>query len=255
MADASTALSELGFTGLESAIYAFLLRHSPATGYRIAQGIGKPIANTYKAIATLHEKGAIEIEDGETRLCRPVPSNELISRLERQFESRKNSARDLLSAIESSVEDERIYQLRTRGQAIERVREMLHRAETIALVRAGGTVLQDLKADFQRVSADVRVLVATDLEIDLGRAEVYDGTEDEFLLAVVVDGIEALFGRLDGHEFIGVWTRSEVIAEIQHAGLAAQINVLAAHARLDEGASTKRISKALDTVPEAVGAF
>ena len=50
------ALRELGFTELESRIYIFLLEESPATGYRIAQAIEKPVANTYKAIELLYYK-------------------------------------------------------------------------------------------------------------------------------------------------------------------------------------------------------
>ena len=255
MTDAARALSELGFTGLEAEIYAYLLKHSPATGYRIAQGIGKPIANTYKAIATLHEKGGIEVEEGDTRLCRAVPSQELISRLERSFESRKNRARELLASIVAAEEDDRLYQLKSRGQAIERVREMLARAETIALLRAGNSVLEELRADLDKVKEGLRVVVATDEEIALERAETFVGTEDEFLLAAVIDGSEALFGRLHGHEFTGVWTRNDAIAEVQHAGLAAQINVLSTLERLDDGAGPKRLAKALETVPEAVGAI
>jgi hypothetical protein len=47
------ALQDPGFTGLEAQVYVFLLRHAPATGYRISHAIGKPTANTYKALAEL----------------------------------------------------------------------------------------------------------------------------------------------------------------------------------------------------------
>ena len=69
----SDALVPFGFTALESEIYVFLLGESPATGYRVAQGINKPAANTYKAIQTLQSKGAILVEEGSSRFCRAVP--------------------------------------------------------------------------------------------------------------------------------------------------------------------------------------
>jgi sugar-specific transcriptional regulator TrmB len=50
-------LMEFSFSGLEAEIYTFLLRDSPATGYRVAQALGKPVANTYKAIESLQNKG------------------------------------------------------------------------------------------------------------------------------------------------------------------------------------------------------
>lgn len=43
------ALSSLGFTELEASVYAYLVQKSPATGYRVAQAIRKPVANlSYK---------------------------------------------------------------------------------------------------------------------------------------------------------------------------------------------------------------
>ena len=76
-------LSELGFTNLEAEIYAFLLQESPVTGYRIAQAIGKPAANTYKAIQTLELKGAVIVDEGSSRMCRAVSADELLNRLGR----------------------------------------------------------------------------------------------------------------------------------------------------------------------------
>src|SRR5580704_2378142 len=112
--DCVKALAELGFTNLEAEIYAFLLQESPATGYRIAQAIGKPAANTYKAIQTLEQKGAVIVEDGTSRMCRAVSSDELLSRMTREFELRRSSAQSTLSALNHPSVDERIYQIRSR---------------------------------------------------------------------------------------------------------------------------------------------
>ena len=68
----SDALVSFGFTALESEIYVFLLSHSPATGYRVAQGINKPAANTYKALQTLQSKGAILVEESANRMWNPL---------------------------------------------------------------------------------------------------------------------------------------------------------------------------------------
>lgn len=49
-------LMPLGFTETEALAYCELQRAGPSTGYRIAQGIGKAQANTYKALSTLVQK-------------------------------------------------------------------------------------------------------------------------------------------------------------------------------------------------------
>ena len=90
--DAANALASLGFTGLESEIYAFLLAESPASGYRIAQAISKPAANVYKALQTLESKGAALGIDGSPKQFVPVPKQDLLARLARDFERRRVEA-------------------------------------------------------------------------------------------------------------------------------------------------------------------
>ena len=73
LADGTQSLMALGFTGLEAEIYAFLLGQSSVTGYRVAQALGKPAANTYKAIESLERKEAVLIGYGLKRNPRIRP--------------------------------------------------------------------------------------------------------------------------------------------------------------------------------------
>src|SRR5438105_14363228 len=98
-------VSGLGFTALEAAAYAYLVQHSPATGYRIAHGIGKPIANTYKAIESLARKRAIIIEKTGSRLCRAVPPEEVLDQAEHSFRQRRDAASRALSMLPIAGQD------------------------------------------------------------------------------------------------------------------------------------------------------
>src|SRR5689334_12400249 len=82
------ALQSLDFSELEAAIYTFLLQESPATGYKIAHAIGKPVANTYKGISALQDKGAVLIDEGENRLCRAVHPGELFAQMQSALRNR-----------------------------------------------------------------------------------------------------------------------------------------------------------------------
>jgi sugar-specific transcriptional regulator TrmB len=79
--DALQSLVSLGFTPLEAEVYVCLVQDSPATGYRVAQAVGRPVAGIYKTIESLANKGAVVLDDGESRLCRAVPPAELLARL------------------------------------------------------------------------------------------------------------------------------------------------------------------------------
>ena len=98
-------LAALGFTDLEAAVYVYLVENSPATAYRVAQGIGKPVANTYKAVESLQQKGAVLVDETKTRLCRAVPPDDLLGRLEKTFETRREAAAQALARLQPAVLD------------------------------------------------------------------------------------------------------------------------------------------------------
>jgi sugar-specific transcriptional regulator TrmB len=249
MTPAARALSELGFTGLEAEVYAFLLGQAPATGYRIAQGIGKPVANTYKAIASLHAKGAIEVDDGNTRLCRPVPSDELIGRLARDFEARKEEARVLLQELGAPEADDRIYQLRSRSQVLQRAAEMLLRTQEVAVGVLPADALEAL-ADALGTSPG-RVVIATAASVVPANIEAVpvDPAMPADLFILAIDGEESLCGTISSEEASAFWTRNPAMARPQFAGASAMVNLRAVASRLEDGAGPKRISKALVTAP------
>ena len=122
-----SALSSLGFTELEAAVYASLVQASPATGYRVAQAINKPVANTYKAIESLQEKGAVITDETGNKLCRAVPPQEVLQQLESTFSRQKREAADALSRLRPAPGDDGVYALTSRSQVFERCRAMLSR--------------------------------------------------------------------------------------------------------------------------------
>lgn len=132
--DSVQALTSLGFTGLEAEVYAFLLQESPATGYRVAQAIGKPVAGTYKAIESLQAKGALVVAaDGKNRLCRAVPWRELLDEIEQSFQDTCQQAEQALSRLRGSSDDDRVYEMETRSQVVQRCRQMLESARELVL--------------------------------------------------------------------------------------------------------------------------
>lgn len=257
-ADAARVLAGLGFTGLEAEIYAFLVRESPATGYRIAAGINKPVANTYKAIQTLHAKGAIEVEEGESRQCRAVPSDELLDRLAREFEAKRGQAKDLLGRLGQSTSDDRMYQLRARTQVLQRAREMLGSAKQIALLCAPQALVAEF-AESLSAAANRGIVVQAKSDVDLGipRVETFvparadDLVHEGGFLRLVVDGEQFLSAHLEGDTSSALFTRNTAFALPAHEGLAAEIAMIAVAERIEDGAGPKRLAKALTVAPTA----
>jgi sugar-specific transcriptional regulator TrmB len=128
------ALREVGFSALEAEVYTHLLRHSPATGYAIAKGLGRHKPNVYEALTTLEAKGAVLVDDGEIRLYRAAPSEELMRQIDRRFQKSREHAITMAKTLEGEKPDHRIYHLSTWDQVQERGFAMLSSCQDVAFL-------------------------------------------------------------------------------------------------------------------------
>jgi sugar-specific transcriptional regulator TrmB len=238
-------LVDLGFTALEAEAYSFLLQESPCTGYRVAQGIAKPVANTYKALEALERKGAVLVDDAENRLCRAVGPAELLGRMQRQFEARCRQAEDALSHLPEAAHDDRLYQLRTRSQVLGRAASMLGDCRQVALCDVVPSLALALKQDLE--SAAVRgaeIVVKTYAPTDLVGVRVIVRPRGHEIIKALpgdaislnVDGVQHLLGLLptEGdavHQ--AIWTGSVIFSYLLYNGLVNEFSQAAAMAELE----------------------
>jgi hypothetical protein len=246
-------ISNLGFTPLEAEIYIFLLQHSPATGYRIAKGIGRSFTNTYKALSSLQAKGAILVDDSKTRLSRAVPMAELLDQLETRFRDQKKQALLAVEHLPASKEDQRIYHLQTPDQVYERSRRMLVEAEERVLVElfpAPFTALRETleAAAAQGVKIAARVYAGENLA---GVRMVHSPFGPENLrtwptqwFAMFCDGRQFLMCHLDRsgnqvHE--AVWSANVFLARAFYSHVNSDLHHYAFHAKLKGGAPAEEL--------------
>ena len=235
----STALVSLGFTELESSAYLFLLRESPATGYRVAQGIGKPVANTYKAIDSLRDKGAVVVETTEGKLVRAVPAAELLRRIESDFDRRRRRAVDALTSIAATPDDDAVYRLAELEQVYERCRAMLRRAVHVVALDLFPAPFLALRADIERcVARGVMVAMQVYEPVALRGAEVVVNARAPHVLSrwsgqwinIARDSAEHLVALLDadgGAIEHATWTASPFLSHIAYSGLIGEITAAA----------------------------
>ena len=258
------ALVGIGFTALEADVYGMLARGGASTGYRVARLLGKPAANTYKAIESLHAKGAVLVDDSKARVVRAVPPRELMRLVGRELDARKKRVSDALADLPQPEADRRIYELGSRAQVFERVRTMLAGARRIALLDVGPGPLAELAADLVK-AAGRGVTVA--LRTEAAPSSRLPGVEVVVIpargtaasepwpgdwLTVVVDGTEhalAVF-TADGELHQGVWSNSAFLAWVFHSGLACEIIVDLAVQAARSGASKPALVGALDRLAE-----
>lgn len=242
-------LMSLGFTSLEAQVYTFLLQEPAVTGYRIAQALRKPAPNIYKAIESLETKGAVLVDEAKSRLCRPVPPEELLGHLERRFREDRGKAARLLSGVSAPPNDDHVYTLRSPDQVMERARRMLSRCQDVALVDAFPVPLAELAKDIAGTAGrgvPVAVKAYQPVDIEGARVIVDPRATDAFerwpgqWINVVVDGSEHLIAFLskDGTKVRqAVWSGSAYLSWVYHCGLASEITLDAVERRLGDGAN------------------
>jgi HTH-type transcriptional regulator, sugar sensing transcriptional regulator len=235
---AAAALSAVGFGETEAAVYCELLRQ-PTTGYRLAQAIGKSPPNIYHALGSLHQKGAVLVDDSDGRIYRAVAPAELLAGLERQFESRREEALGALTAVRSEAEDDRIYHLKTVEQVHARARRMIAEAREILLFDCFPTPFETLRTDLRAAAArgvKVAGIVYRETEeeaFDTVRSPPRPGIIHRWpgdQLSIVADADEYLLALLshDGRQVLhAVWSNGSYLSSLQHNALASEIRLWA----------------------------
>jgi HTH-type transcriptional regulator, sugar sensing transcriptional regulator len=233
------AFATLGFSDVESQTYCELLRTGPSTGYRLAAAIGKAGANIYQALESLLLKGAVMVDNKQTRIYRAVPAAELIEVLEQSFKSKAADALHSLQKIAAPAVDDNLYRLKSVAQVLQRGRAMIAASREIVLFDLFPAPLESFRVELERAAAR-EVLIAgvtygeaPALRVDHLHVHSWNSVSEAWpgqQITIVSDAAEYLVALLssDGASVVhGIWTDSAYLACLQHTGLAAEIQMAA----------------------------
>ncbi len=258
ISDIPDALQRLGLTPLEGDIYRFLVQESPATGYRIAQALGRPVGNIYKAVESLETKGAILVSDDEgNRVARAVSITEFANRVRAEISQACTIAGRELAATDEVTTDDRLYRLTDRLQVFERARRMIESAGSFVVVNVTPALAGELKADFQAAAArGVRIGIKTFVSIAIEGCEVtvdprgtkaVDSGPGQWL-ALTPDGRELLDALFDssGHGLhTATWTANPMLVWMGFTGMASDLALAQVKNDLNAGMDAAEVRRRL----------
>lgn len=200
-------LIQFGFTGLEAEIYITLLQEPNSTGYRIAQVLGKPVPNTYKALNNLKTKNIITVdESAKTQLFSALPIGDYLNAKESEFKKRRTEIETQLKRYEIPKVAGGISRIDKVDAIFSRVHKLISDAEQVVLVDAFPRALQRLADDLQTAAKNgKRVVVKAYQPVSIPGCEVIFSKADSHLadkffgdwLNIVVDGRESLLSFID----------------------------------------------------------
>ncbi len=250
-----TLLEQMGLTPLEAQVYIHLLQSPPATGYGIAKAIGKPTANTYKAIDSLTAKGAILADDAPTRQYRATPVSDFLSSYGERQKKLGERVSLALTGIERTWSDDRVYQLSTVDQVMQGCRRMIKDAKRVILFDLFPKPMADLGGDLERAAKrGVQVVVKIYSPVILKRVDVLLPDDPEVVLSRwpgqwvngVVDGREhqlAFLSQDMTRVYQAIWSTSEYLSWMYHNGIASEFVHTAIGAVLRSGGSVDDIAE------------
>lgn len=233
-------LTSLGLNQLEAEVYCDLLTQGPATGYGIGKRLGKATANVYKAVDSLAEKGAVIVEDGgRNRLCRALPAEQFLGKLEASYQAKTAQARQALAGLAvQSAGDDRIYRFESAAAVINQAKQMLAECKQIAVLDVFPNALDAIRPEvLQLAERGKQVYVQAYALADLPNCHLVEVEEQEILfqeifegeqLNIVIDGEETLLALLSP-DLSGVrqavWSKSVYLSFLMHVGLMREHNV------------------------------
>jgi hypothetical protein len=246
-------LAEIGFSGLEAEVYLALLREPCASGYRVAQLVGKPVANTYKALDSLRVKGAVVADESAgTRTHAALSVNEYIDGMRRSLEVKQEQIKQELKDVAATPLSGGIFELTTIAQVYERCRRLLRDAKSVALVDAHGRPLQELKAELiTAAKRGVKVFVKTYAPLEIAGCEVLAPDKDvghNFWngdwLNVMIDWreyVESFLKRNGTGVWEAVWSRNPYLASLACNGCLHELILTRVGQMLRTGSDSKTL--------------
>ncbi len=168
-------LMDLGFTNLEAMIYIALLKEPNITGYRVSKVIGKPVPNTYKALESLQNKGAIVTDQTQkSKAYTPLPITEYLDQLEQGFHQKRKKVEKALEKIGEPDIDYGIFKLDSLEQVITRTRTMIDGAQNTIFIDSFPSPFPQIRESLQRaISEGKLVWIRSYDSYELAGAEVF----------------------------------------------------------------------------------
>lgn len=257
---ADSALAELGLTPLECSVYRYLLAEPGATGYRVAQALGKPVGNIYKTVEALESKGAVATSDDEgNRTSAAIPVAEWLRARKSSFDRACTAAATALARAASDAgpaqpADDAVYRLTDREQVLERCRAMIATAKQFVIMTAAPSLVAEFAPALQRAAKRTPVALKVFQPVAIPGIEVIVDPRQEKAMengpgawtTINTDGSQcvcALFDLSGAELHSANWTRNPLVTWTHYTGLSSDLILAAVRSCMERGGSTKDIER------------
>ncbi len=217
-------LKALGFTTYEAKAYITLLKNNPSTRYELSKNSGVPRSAIYDVIKKLENLGAVNALYTNPEKYVPLPPEQLLELLNRQFKERLDEARNALKQFDTEIEPGHLWNIVGYQNMLHKAREMISRAQKTIFLSIWERECERLKKDLEEArNRGVRIIIFSFTPISLEVGEVYSYNIPEHELSkiwgrkiiLVVDHAQLLMGEADDkYAKKTAWTDNKAIVDI-----------------------------------------
>jgi sugar-specific transcriptional regulator TrmB len=250
--DVVPIMMSLGFTDLEARAYVALIGADGDTGYAVAKRIGRPTANTYKALASLQGKGAVLVSSGKSRRYRAVPVDTLVESLGRKFQADQDRLIDAIEQLDTDAPAPGTYSLETPDHVLYSARKLISAASTRLFIDVTPWVLGNLRESIVvAVASGVETVVKCTDDVAIAGATILREQRESAVerISVVADGNEYLEAVLAGggtEVLQSVWVVGPHLCHRFTRLLIGDMFYCAVSGGLDSGLSTDELEELFD---------
>ena len=224
-------LVDMGLSNLEATIYIWLLQHKRSTGYNIAMEIGKPVANTYKALKNLEHKGAVISDSTSNKLIYDsVPVHQFLSSIQKEFHRKRDKIIKEAEKLDVQQQPVGIYELQSGQLVYEKAINMIETATYSIIIDAFPTPLENLTPHIVENKSGIKnIFLKHYSDEDIPGVRQIPNTESDIVLdehlgqwlIIIKDANETLIAFFDhsGEKMIhSVWIQDAFISLVHFSG-------------------------------------
>jgi len=165
---------KIGLSANEAKAYIALIKESPVTGYQLAKNCGIVRSMIYQVLGKLITKGGVTVTKSKTDLYFPIPPDEFLTRLEREYQDSSSYIKmELNKGFEEGFGDY-FFNIQGRTNMVGKAVEMIIEAKKEIFISLGNAeFLEEIRRNLINAKKrGVRIVIFTFMKIEKEIGEV-----------------------------------------------------------------------------------
>ncbi len=218
-------LTEFGLTNQEAAIYVTLNTEGALTGYEVSKLTGISRSNAYTALASLTDKGAANLIEGEKKLYSPVPVQDLCSNRIRRMEK---TARKIFREMPDRKDRYQGYiTIQGRNNIFDQMVNTILKAGKRIYLSMHQTVLNELEEYLnEAIRRGLKVVIITNTAVELTGATIYRTEKRMDEIRLIADSREVITGDIRDAASTCLYSTKKNLVELLKESLTNEIELI-----------------------------